>query len=98
MKTNIPTSRQFKILWKFFAKHSPEVEARGSDELLPEQKSALAELATGQSDRAAREKLIPFLKSNKHALTFLADQIKLSRPGRSMVTGVDQTKARRRNV
>jgi hypothetical protein len=86
MKTNIPNSRQFKILWKFFAKHSPEVEARGSEELLPEQKSALALLAFGKSDRAAREKLIPFLKSNKHALKFLAEQVKLSRPGRSIVT------------
>ena len=98
MKTNMTNSRQSKILWKFFAKYSPEVEARGSEELLPEQKAALARLAAGQSDRAEREKLIPFLKSNKHALAFLAEQIKLSRPGRSIVTGAHRSKARRRNV
>jgi hypothetical protein len=91
MKTNITNGRQFKILWNFFARHSPEVEARGSEELLPEQKAALARLASGQSDRAEREKLIPFLRSNKHALKFLAEQIKLSRPGRSSVA-----RARRR--
>jgi hypothetical protein len=98
MKTNISNSRQFKILWKFFAKHSPEVEARGSEELLPEQKAALTLLASGKSDRAAREKLIPFLKSNKHALTFLAEQIKLSRPSRSIVTRAHRPKTPRREV
>jgi hypothetical protein len=97
MKTNLSNSRQFKILWKFLAKHSPEVEARGNEELLPEQKAALALLASGKCDRAAREKLIPLLKCNKHALTFLAEQIKLIRPERSGGDGAHRSKARRRN-
>jgi hypothetical protein len=97
MKTNISNSRQFKILWEFFAKHSPEVEARGNLELIPEQKAALALLASGKCDRAAREKLIPLLKSNKHALTFLAEQIKLNRPARSGGDGAHRNKGRRRN-
>ena len=96
MKTNMTNSREFKILWKFFAGHSPEIEARGSEELLPEQKTGIARLASGQSDRAEREKLIPLLKSNKHALAFLAEQIKRSRPGRSLVTGAHRSKARRK--
>ena len=91
-------ARQFKILWNFFEKHSPEVEARGSEELLPEQKAALARLASGQSDPAEREKLIPFLKSNKYALTFLAEQIKLSRPGRSIASRAHRTRAQRKNI
>jgi hypothetical protein len=98
MKANMTNSRQFQILWKFFVKHFPEVEARGSEELLPEQKTALTRLACGQCDRAEREKLIPFLKSNKNALTFLAEQIKLSRPSRSIITGADRSKARRSNI
>jgi hypothetical protein len=97
MKTNISNSRQFKILWQFFARHSPEVEARANKELLPEQKAALALLASGKCDRAAREKLIPLLKSNKHALTFLAEQIKLNRPVRSGGVGARRSKARRSN-
>jgi hypothetical protein len=96
MKTNVTPSQQFKILWKFFAKHYPEVAARGTEELLPEQKAALAQLASGTCDRAAREKLIPLLKSNRHALTFLAKQIKLSRP--SIARGANQGPARRRKA
>jgi hypothetical protein len=98
MKTNITNARQFKILWKFFAEHSPEVEARGSEELLLEQKAALTLLASGKSDPVVREKLIPLLKGNKHALTFLAEQIKLSRPGRSIVTKAHRGKARPRDI
>jgi hypothetical protein len=98
MRTNITNAREFKILWNFFEKHSPEVEARGSGGLLPEKKAALARLASGQSDRAEREELIPFLKSNRYALTFLAEQIKSLRPGQSIIPGPDRTKARRKNV
>jgi hypothetical protein len=97
MKTNIAKSREFKILWGFFANHLPEVEARGSEELLPEEKDALVLLASGKSNRAEREKLIPFLRSNKRALTFLAEQIKLSRPARSVVTRARGAKGRRGN-
>jgi hypothetical protein len=98
MKTKFENSRQFKILWKFFAKHFPEVEARENNELSPEQKAALAALASGKCGRAAREKLIPFLKSNKDALTFLAEQIKLSRPGQLNVTAAPPTKPRPGNI
>ena len=94
MKTNLSNSRQFKILWNFFAKYCPEVEARGNDELLPEQKAALTLLASGKCDRAAREKLIPFLKSNRHALAFLAEQIKLNRPPRSGADAARRSKVR----
>jgi hypothetical protein len=97
MKTNIANSRQFTILWKFFRNHLPEVEARGSEELLPEEKDALVLLASGKSDREARQKLIPILKSNKHALTFLAEQIKLSRPARSIVARAGGARARRKD-
>jgi hypothetical protein len=97
MKTNIESSREFKILWKFFANHFPEVEARGSEELLPEEKDALMLLASGKSNRAERVKLVPLLRSNKHALTFLAEQIKLSGPARSVVTRAQGTKTRRGN-
>jgi hypothetical protein len=81
MKTNLTQSEQFKILWEFFAKHSAEVGARGSDELSPEQKATLAQLASGKADTAVRVKLIPLLRSNRNALTYLGEQIKLMRPG-----------------
>jgi hypothetical protein len=87
-------SRQFKALWEFFARYYPEVEARRSEDLSPAQKTALTNLASGKSDPAAREKLIPFLRSNRHALTFLADQIKLSRPGRLLASGPYRSQAR----
>jgi len=80
MKTNLTQSEQFKILWKFFAKHGAEVEARGSDELLSDQKAALAQLASGNADKAAQVKLIPLLIGNRNALTYLGEQIKLLRP------------------
>jgi hypothetical protein len=81
MKTNLPQSEQFKILWKFFVKHGAEIEARSSDELLPEQKAALILLASGKVDGEARTKLIPLLRSNRKALALLGEQIKLMRPG-----------------
>jgi hypothetical protein len=98
MRTNRTNAREFNILWNFFERHSPEVEARGSEELMAEEKAALTRLASGQSNLAEREKLIPLLKSNKHALTFLAEQIKSVRPGRSVIPGVHLTKARRKNI
>jgi hypothetical protein len=81
MKTNLTPSEQFKILWEFFAKHDAEVEGRCSDELLPEQKTALTQLASGKADNAARVKLIPLLRSNRNALAYLGEQMKLLRPG-----------------
>jgi hypothetical protein len=80
MKTNLTQSEQFKILWDFFAKHGAEVEGHGSDEMLPDQKAAIALLASGKADNATRKKLLPLLRSNKHALAYLGDQIKLIRP------------------
>jgi hypothetical protein len=47
---------------------------------LPDQKTALAQLASGNADKAARVKLIPLLRSNKYALAYLGEQIKLLRP------------------
>jgi hypothetical protein len=81
MKTNLTQSEEFKIVWEFFARHATQVEARGSEELLPEQKIALAALASGKADNQARTNLIPLLRSNRNALSFLADQIKVARPG-----------------
>jgi hypothetical protein len=86
MKTNLTQSEQFKILWDFFAKHGAEVEAHGSHEMLPDQKAALAHLASGKADPAEREKLLPLLRSNKNALAYLGDQIKLSRPSAARKT------------
>jgi hypothetical protein len=80
MKTNLTQSEQFNILWGFFAKHGAEVEAHGSDQLSPEQKVALAQLASGEGDSAARSKLIPLLQGNRNALAYLGEQIKLTRP------------------
>jgi hypothetical protein len=80
MKTNITPPEQFKILWEFFTKHGAEVEGHGSDELLPDQKTALAQLASGKADNAARAQLISLLRSNKNALAYLGEQIKLRRP------------------
>jgi len=81
MKTNLTPSEQFKILWEFFAKHDAEVEGRSSDELLPEQKTALTQLASGKADNGTRVKLIPLLRSNRNALAYLGEQMKLLRPG-----------------
>jgi len=80
MKTNITPPEQFKILWDFFTKHGAEVEGHGGDELLPDQKTALAQLASGNADNAARAELISLLRSNKNALAYLGEQIKLRRP------------------
>jgi hypothetical protein len=80
MKTNLTQSEQFKILWGFFARYGAEVQARGED-LLPEQKAALADLASGKANDAARKQLIPLLIRNRNALSFLGEQIKLQRPG-----------------
>lgn len=79
MKTSLTQSQQFKILWEFFSKHGAEVEGRSSEELLPEQKVALSQLALGRADEATRAKLIALLRSNRNALAFLADRIKLAR-------------------
>jgi hypothetical protein len=81
MKANLTPSEQFKTLWQFFAEHPAEVEARGAEDLSPEQKIALAELASGKADHAARMQLIPLLRSNRQALAYLGEQIKLMRPG-----------------
>jgi hypothetical protein len=62
-------------------KHDAEVEGRSSDELLPEQKTALTQLASGKADNGARLKLIPLLRSNRNALAYLGEQMKLLRPG-----------------
>jgi hypothetical protein len=91
MKTNLTASEQFKILWGFFARYGAEVQAR-SEELLPEQKAALAHLASGKANDAAREQLISLLVRNKNALNFLGEQIKLQRPG--AVTGLSQARSR----
>jgi hypothetical protein len=80
MKTNLTESEQFKVLWGFFTSYGTEVEARGSEELLPEQKAALVQLACGKADNATRDGLIPLLRSNRNALSFLGEQIKLKRP------------------
>ena len=80
MKTNFTHSKQFRALWEFFAKHGAEVEARETGELLPDQEAALAHLASGKADHAARMELIPLLRSNRKALAFLGQQIKLMRP------------------
>lgn len=80
MKANLTPSEQFKILWKFFTNQAPEVEARGAEELLPDQKIALAQLASGKADHAARMRLIPLLRSNRQALAYLGEQIKHIRP------------------
>jgi hypothetical protein len=81
MKTNLTPSEQFKVLWEFFAKHEAEVEGRSSDELLPEQKAALTQMASGKAGNTARVKLIPLLRSNRNALVYLGEQMKLLRPG-----------------
>jgi hypothetical protein len=81
MKTNLTPLEQFRVLWEFVLKQSPEVEAHGSDELLPDQLAALVELASGKANHKARLELIPLLRSNRKALYFLGEQIKLRRPG-----------------
>lgn len=81
MKTNPTQAEEFKIVWEFFARHSVEVEGRVSEELLPEQKIALALLASGKADNDTRTNLIPLLRRNRNALNFLAEQIKIARPG-----------------
>jgi hypothetical protein len=81
MKTNLSQSEQFKILWKFFVNHGAEIGARSSDELLPDQKVALTLMASGKIGSDERSKLIPLLRSNRRALTFLSEQIKIFRPG-----------------
>jgi hypothetical protein len=91
MKTNLTPSEQFKILWRFFARNGAEVEAR-SEELLPEQKAALAHFASGKANGGAREQLISLLIRNRNALSFLGEQIKLQRPG--AVPGLSQAQSR----
>ena len=81
MKTKLTQSEQFKILWDFIARHGGEVEARGSEELSPDQKASLRHLASGKAEDAARVELIPLLRSNKNALAFLGEQMKVLRPG-----------------
>jgi hypothetical protein len=81
MKTKLTQSEQFKILWDFFAQHGEEVEARGSEELSPDQKASLRHLASGKAGDAARIELIPLLRSNRNALAYLGEQMKLLRPG-----------------
>jgi hypothetical protein len=97
MQTNITQSEQFKILWGFFAKHGAEVEAHGSDELLPEQRSALAQLASGDADSPTRLKLIPLLQGNRNALAYLGEQIKIARPSASRKTRSARNRAPRRS-
>jgi hypothetical protein len=80
MKANLSRSDQFKIVWQFLAKHSPEVEAHSSEELSPEQKLALIRLASGKTDHTARVNLLSLLVNNRNALSFLAEQIKIARP------------------
>jgi hypothetical protein len=76
MKANLTSpSEEFKALWQFLAEHAVEVEPRGAEELSAEQKIALAELASGRADHAARMQLIPLLRSNRQALAYLAEQI-----------------------
>jgi hypothetical protein len=48
---------------------------------LPEQKAALTQLASGKADNGTRVKLIPLLRSNRNALAYLGEQMKLLRPG-----------------
>ena len=69
MKTNLTPSEQFRVLWEFVLKQSPEVKAHGSDELLPDQLAALVELASGKADHKARLELIPLLRS-RHTYHF----------------------------
>jgi hypothetical protein len=87
MKTNLSESEQFKILWEFFALHGAEVEARGSEELSADQKASLTQLASGKADNAARAELVPLLRSNRNALAYLGEQMKLLRPRAGRKTG-----------
>jgi hypothetical protein len=81
MKTEFTPPEQFKLLWNFIAQHGGEVEARGSEELSPDQKASLRHLASGKAENAARLELIPLLRSNRNALAYLGEQMKLLRPG-----------------
>jgi hypothetical protein len=76
----VPTATT-QLLAAGSTKHDAEVEGRSSDELLPEQKTALTQLASGKADNGARLKLIPLLRSNRNALAYLGEQMKLLRPG-----------------
>jgi hypothetical protein len=98
MKANLSRSDQFKIIWQFLARHSSEVEARGSEELSPDQKLALTRLASGKTDHTTRMNLLSLLVSNKIALSFLAEQIKIARPSaKENVAPVRTGRTRSRN-
>jgi hypothetical protein len=71
----------FKILTAFLDRFADEVEGRGLEELTPNTRSKLEQLARGQLPETERSELFATLSRHPEWIARLAQEIKALRPG-----------------
>ena len=74
---------KFRILSQFLEDHSTQVGGRVALRLSADEEQTLRKLAAGEVPKKSIEDLLPLLRDNSKAVTFLADQIKSRRKERS---------------